>query len=113
MSASPIIQCPGCKEYISSDAAACRFCQRPIDPQTRQVAAAAQQVANSSEHKKQSFRKMLIGLALMVVGIAITAGTYAAASSSRGGGRYVVTWGLIVFGGLRFFQGLFGWVGEK
>jgi hypothetical protein len=113
MSAAQIIQCPGCKEYISSDAAACRFCRRPIDPQTRQAAAASQEVENRSDYKKQSFRKMLIGLALMVVGIAVTAGTYAAAASSRGGGRYVVTWGLIIFGGLRFFQGLFGWAGGK
>jgi hypothetical protein len=79
----------------------------------RQAAAAAQEVENRSAHKKQSFTKMLIGLALMIVGIAITVGTYAAASSSRGGGRYVVTWGLIIVGGLRFFQGLFGWAGGK
>jgi hypothetical protein len=47
------------------------------------------------------------------VGIAITVGTYMAAASSRGGGRYFVTWGLIIFGGIRFFQGLMGWAGGK
>jgi hypothetical protein len=50
---------------------------------------------------------------MMVVGIAITVGTYAAAASSQGGGRYVVTWGLIIFGGFRFCKGLIGWVGDK
>jgi hypothetical protein len=56
---------------------------------------------------------MLIGLALMTVGIVVTAGTYAMAASSRGGGRYVVTWGLIIFGGLRFVKGLMGWAGGE
>jgi uncharacterized membrane protein YiaA len=113
MNTAQIIQCPGCREYISSDAPACRFCQRPVDQQTRQTAAAAREVENRSEHKKQSFKNMLLGLGLMIVGIAVTAGTYAAAASSRGGGRYVVTWGLIIFGGLRFFKGLMGWAGDN
>jgi uncharacterized membrane protein YvbJ len=113
MSAAPIIQCPGCKEYISSDAVKCRFCQRPLDAQTRQAAAAVQEVEQSSHRKQQSMRTMFIGLAMLVIGIAITVGTYAMASSSSGGGRYVVTWGLIVFGGFRFFQGLIGWAGSK
>src|SRR3954465_15323405 len=113
MNTAQIIQCPGCREYISSDAVNCRFCQRPLDQQTRQAAAAAQEVENRTEHKKQSLKTMLVGLVMMVVGIAITAGTYAAAASSRGGGRYVVTWGLIIFGGFRFFKGLIGWVGDK
>jgi uncharacterized membrane protein YvbJ len=111
MNTAQIIQCPGCKEYISSDAVACRFCQRPLDQQTRQAAAATQELANRDYRKKQSLKTMLIGLAMLVVGIAITVGTYAAASS--GGGRYVVTWGLIIFGGFRFLQGLIGWVGGK
>ncbi len=113
MSTAPIIQCPGCNEYISSDAVACRFCKRIVDQQTRQAAAAVREVENRAEHKKDSFKNMPLGLGLMIVGIAITAGTYAAAASSRGGGRYVITWGLIVFGGLRFFKGLMGWAGGE
>jgi hypothetical protein len=111
MNAAPIIQCPGCNEYISSDAVACRFCQRPVDRQTRQAAVAAQAVEHRAEHKSQSFKAMLIGLALMVVGIAITGGTYLMAASSRGGGRYFITWGLIIVGGFRFVKGLMGWAG--
>ena len=56
---------------------------------------------------------MLIGLALMIVGIVVTVGTYAWAASSSGGGRYVVTWGLILVGGFRFIRGLFGWATGK
>jgi len=108
-----IIQCPNCKEYISSDAAECRFCHRPVDPQMRQAAAASQEAEHRSQRKSQSLKTMIIGLVLMVLGIVITAGTYAWAASSSGGGRYVVTWGLIVVGGLRFFQGLAGWATGK
>ena len=38
-------------------------------------------------------------------GILVTVVTYCAAS---GGGTYVVAWGAIVFGAIRFFQGLAG-----
>ena len=108
-----IIQCPNCKEYISSDAAECRFCHRPVDPQMRQAAATAQEAEYRSQRKTQSRNKMLYGLVVMIIGIAITAGTYAWAASSSAGGRYVVTWGLIVVGGFRFFQGLVGWATGK
>ena|SRR5690242_2672559 len=107
---STVLQCPGCKEYISSDAASCRFCQRPLDPQTRQAAAAAQEVENRKYRKQQSLKTMLVGLGILVVGLLITVGTYAAAASSPRGGSYFVTYGLIVVGGLRFFQGLVGWL---
>lgn len=110
---STVFQCPGCKEYISRDAAACRFCHRPIDPQTRQVAAAAAEVENQKYRKQQSLKMMLIGFAMAAVGIAITVGTYVWAASSPRGGGYVVTWGLIVFGGLRAVQGLIGWASGK
>jgi uncharacterized membrane protein YvbJ len=113
MSTSTVFQCPGCKEYISSDAASCRFCHRPIDAQTRQAASAAQAVENTSYRKKQSLRTMVIGFVMMAIGLVITIGTFAWASSSPRGGSYVVTWGLIVFGGVRVVQGFLGWASGK
>jgi hypothetical protein len=61
------------------------------------------------EIKKSEFRKngrttMLIGAGLAGLGIAITAGTYSAASS--GGGSYVITYGLIICGSWIFIKGL-------
>jgi hypothetical protein len=56
---------------------------------------------------------MLRGALMAVVGIAITAISYANAQSqadSGGTGYYVVTSGLIVFGVLYFFIGLFRWL---
>ena len=46
---------------------------------------------------------MAIGATICVIGIVITAATYSAAS---GGGTYVVAWGAIIFGAVRFFKGL-------
>jgi uncharacterized membrane protein YvbJ len=113
MSGVQIFQCPGCKEYIASDATSCRFCHRPIDPQTRQAAVAAQEAENRSYRKKQSVKMMLLGLGLLTAGIIITGGTYTLAAYSSGGGHFIMTWGLIIVGGLRFLQGLSGWVKGK
>lgn len=57
-------------------------------------------------------KHMVIGALWAVGGIAVTALTFSAASSS-GGGRYVVAWGAIAFGIFDFFRGLFGWLKYK
>jgi hypothetical protein len=54
--------------------------------------------------KEKAQRDMAWGGIICVVGIVITAGTYSAASG--GGGSYVVAWGAIIFGAIRFFRGL-------
>ena len=51
--------------------------------------------------------QMLVGGGLILLGVVITAVTHDAAVRS-GGGTYVVAYGPIVFGVIRFFQGLFG-----
>lgn len=58
------------------------------------------------QHSPQGLKQLLIGLALLILGIAITAGTHSAASRS-GGGTYVVAYGPIVFGAITMFKGLF------
>ena len=71
----------------------------------------AQAIATKGEEiKKSEFRKggqttMLIGAGLAGLGIAITAGTYSAASSA-GGGHYVIASGLIIGGIWVFLKGL-------
>jgi hypothetical protein len=49
---------------------------------------------------------MVVGAVLVVIGVAITAGTYHSASS-RGGGTYFIAYGPIVVGVINFFKGLF------
>ena len=55
-------------------------------------------------------RRMFIGLLWAIGGTAVTVWGYQSASSSRGGGRYMVFWGAIIFGAIEFFRGLFGWI---
>ena len=58
-------------------------------------------------HKRsQGTTQMLVGGGLVILGIVITSVTHDAAVSN-GGGTYVVAYGPIVFGVIRFFQGLF------
>lgn len=64
--------------------------------------------ASGANHTGQ----MLAGGAICLVGIVVTAGTYLAASAG-GGGRYTIAWGAIVFGGIRFFQGLTGMMSDR
>jgi hypothetical protein len=49
---------------------------------------------------------MGVGSLICVVGIAITVGSYEMAASSPGGGSYLLAWGAIVFGGVRFLKGV-------
>jgi hypothetical protein len=49
-------------------------------------------------------KNMAIGGGICVIGIIITAVTYSSASSS--GGRFVVAWGAILFGGIRLLWGM-------
>jgi len=49
-------------------------------------------------------RNMVVGGLWCVGGIVVTAVTYSQASS--GGGRYVMAWGAILFGGIQFVRGL-------
>ena len=51
-------------------------------------------------------RNMVFGAILFVVGLLITVGSFAAAADGNGGGRYVVAWGAMIFGGIRFFYGM-------
>jgi len=51
--------------------------------------------------------QMGTGVLLFVIGLIITVGTFAAASSGGTGGFYLISWGPMVFGIVRVFRGLF------
>ena len=63
--------------------------------------------AARSQARSQAITKMLVGGGLVLLGVVITTATHDAAVNN-GGGTYVVAYGPIVFGVIRFFQGLFG-----
>ena len=50
-------------------------------------------------------RNMVFGGILFAVGLMITVGSYSSAADG-GGGRYLVAWGAMIFGALRFIYGL-------
>jgi hypothetical protein len=48
---------------------------------------------------------MVIGGLICAVGVVVTLATYNEAASN-GGGSYIIAWGAIVFGGIRFLRGV-------
>jgi hypothetical protein len=107
-----ILQCPGCKEYIASDAQSCRFCRRPLDSQTIKTAVAATKEDNKKYRRSHYLKHLLTGFGLFVGGTLLTVMTAWAAFTSESGGYYVVTWGLIVTGFVDFLYGLYGYIEE-
>jgi hypothetical protein len=67
------------------------------------------QQALTKAHQEAGQKDMLYGALWCIGGIAVTVGTYSAAS---GGGTYVIAWGAIVFGAIQFFRGLARSAGE-
>lgn len=82
--------------------------QQPGGPQYPFPLAPQQQLPPQAPvaHSAQGMKQLLIGIALLILGIAITAGTHSAASRN-GGGTYVVAYGPIVVGVITIFKGLF------
>ena len=55
------------------------------------------------DRRASAIKNIAAGGLICLAGIVITGISY---SMAAGGGRYVITWGAIVFGGIRFFKGL-------
>ena len=56
-------------------------------------------------HKEAGRKNMLYGALWCIAGIGLTALTYRMASAA-GGGKFLVAWGAILFGGIQFVRGL-------
>jgi hypothetical protein len=52
--------------------------------------------------------RVALGLLVMAIGCAVTFFTYQAAADNPGGGRYVVAWGAIIWGGYQVLRGMMG-----
>jgi predicted nucleic acid-binding Zn ribbon protein len=112
MSNTAVFQCPRCKEFIAADAKSCRFCSTPIDVQIAQIAIEAQKKENKQYRRKHYARHMLIGTGVFALGLIITLVSYSVAASSREGGHYLITYGLMLSGAGDLLYGLVGWLGE-
>jgi len=111
MSQVRVFQCPRCHEFIATDARSCRFCSTPIDPQTAQLAADAQDKENVRYMRRRYARHMLIGGAIFVAATAFSLLTLIAAYYSPRGGHFVVAYGLALYGLGDFVYGLTGFLG--
>ena len=108
--ATGVFQCPACKEWISVGVNACRFCKSPITREIAQHVLLEQADQDRVDRQKAYIRAMFIGAGMFVLGIVITVGTFALVA---GGGRFIITYGLIIFGPINFFRGLIGWLNNR
>jgi hypothetical protein len=74
-----------------------------LDEQVARTIVSNLRAARTKALRDVALKQMAIGGVICIVGLVITIGTYQAA---QGGGRYVVAWGAIIFGGFQFFRGL-------
>jgi hypothetical protein len=97
-------RCPTCKLVNPATAVLCdcgwsfvdgKMAERPHD--------LAREDERQQERRSGANRQMAIGALLFVVGVVITAATYA--SASTGGGRYVVAYGAIIVGIVKMIRG--------
>jgi hypothetical protein len=51
--------------------------------------------------------QVMLGIAMIVIGLGITFCSYQMAANSPGGGTYIITWGLVISGALRVLTALF------
>jgi hypothetical protein len=103
------VKCLRCGLYDSAGVTECRRCQQPLlyHPPAVQFNQ-AHQAENTGGSHDNSATDMVVGGLACLFGIVVTAATYSIAASSSKGGKYVVAWGAIVFGGIRFLKGMFG-----
>lgn len=99
--------CAYCGRENTENFAQCRECGTPL------VTEASDSQSSNTDTPDNPTRaaaktRMLHGALWCFGGILVTVLSYASAASSPFGGTYIVAWGAILFGAVRFFQGLSG-----
>ena len=93
----------------SPKAVAQKLTEQGVTPATaNQIVAETQKLLKKALSEKNK-KRMLRGFIWLVIGIVLTCGTLAFASS-KGGGTYVVFYGAIIWGIIDFIAGFFGWL---
>lgn len=99
--------CAYCGRENEGDAAQCGECGTAFDTEPR-VSQTAKPDAPDDPVRAAAEKRMHSGALWCLGGILVTVFSYLAAVSSPFGGTYIIAWGAILFGGVRFFQGLSG-----
>ena len=83
------------------------LCNSGFTPQAAQVVVDGALKSHPAAVRKGAMSQIGVGALLFVIGLVITLGTLAAASSGGTGGFYIVSWGPMVFGAARILRGFF------
>lgn len=75
----------------------------------RMNAIALRQKAAKEAKRAEAKSDMLYGALWCIGGLVVTIGSFVLADAN-GGGRYVVTWGAVIFGAYQFFRGVMNYV---
>lgn len=96
--------CSYCGRENAEDAVRCLECGTPFATEATESEMAE---ANDPVRLRRTVaeRKMFIGVASFIVGILVTAISYSAAANNPAGGTYIIAYGAIVYGVMRFIQG--------
>ena len=84
-----------------------RLVEKGLDEDSAKIVVANLIKARVRAEYDSSVKNMIYGALWCIGGSAVTAATYSAAANANGGGKYVVAWGAILFGGFQFLGGLF------
>jgi len=83
------------------------LCNSGINPQAAEAMVDGAVRNYPSAVRAGALAQMGTGVVLFAIGLVITVGTYAMASSGGSGGFYLISWGPMVFGAVRIVRGLF------
>jgi hypothetical protein len=93
------------KDKVPDSAIAQYLVEKGVEQGTAENFVEKCKASYKSARKKAGQKAMLYGALWCVGGGIVTAVTYSMASA--GGGRYIITWGAIIFGAIQFFRGLY------
>jgi hypothetical protein len=79
--------------------------ERGLDAETAGIVVSNLKQVKAKAIKSAGHKNMLYGALWCIGGLVVTALSYQAAMNA-GGGRYVLAWGAILFGGIQFFRGM-------
>lgn len=99
--------CAYCGRENTGDAPHCRECGTALGP-ARENPPASEPAPSDNPARTAADKRMLYGGLVCLGGILVTVFSYIGAATSRTGGTYIIAWGAILFGAIRFFQGLKG-----
>ena len=101
-------KCNYCGRENPDDQDLCIDCATELTPGQRATSATPPEMTPEEAARAQAKKRMRNGALWFTGGIILTTVTYLSAIHAPNGGTYIIAWGAILFGAVRFFQGLFG-----